>query len=91
MIAPSTPNQGISKPQQLPLTLSQVQVAKYIGVSDRVFRLSEKALIACGMKIVKFPSRGKKPYKRYLTSSIEPALIRAADRGVLLGPTTPHT
>jgi hypothetical protein len=68
-----------------PLCLTQGEAAKRVGCCDRVFRNSEKALIACGMKIVKFPGRGKKPCKKYLASSIDFAVERAADRGIQLG------
>lgn len=68
-----------------PLCLTQGEAAKRVGCCDRVFRKCEKSLIACGMKVVKFPSRGKKPYKKYLATSIDFAIARAAERGIQLG------
>lgn len=66
------------------LTLSQVQAAKRVGINDRTFRKCEKSLIACGMKVVKLPSTGKKPFKRYLAESIDFAIKRAAERNIQL-------
>lgn len=64
----------------LPLLLSQRNAAKRIGISKDTFRKALPRLRALGLKVVELPASGKKKHIKFLTSSIDAAIIRAAER-----------
>jgi hypothetical protein len=60
-----------------------MQAIRLSGLGRWAWDAAEPRLVAAGMKVIKVQGRGRKPARFYVASTIQPAMERLAERGVI--------